>query len=144
MAGDGRDGGGMACYIYIWKANIAGMSVMGLIYVTVGLSNPSETAAAEEVNAMVATESMLSIFPTNMLERLGIRQIGQRRLHGFGGPTTRPTGTVNLTYDGEIAGVTVIFGKDNDPAIMGLTALESLGFNVDPVAGELTRVETLM
>lgn len=115
---------------------------MGLIYVTVGLSNPSETTAAEEVNAIVATESMLSIFPTNMLERLGIRQIGQRRLHGFSGPTTRPTGTVNITYDGEIAGVTVIFGKDNDPAIMGLTALESLGFNVDPDAGELTRVDT--
>ena len=131
-------------FILYMEANIAGMSVMGLIYVTVGLSNPPATDAAEEVNAMVATGSLLSIFPTNMLERLGIRRIGQRRLHGFGGVTTRPSGTVNLTYGGEIAGVTVIFGKDHDPAIMGLIALQSLGFNVDPVAGELTPVETLM
>lgn len=114
---------------------------MGLIYVNVGLSNPSEMGDAEEVKVMVDTGSMLSIFPTSLLERLGVPRIGQRRLYGFSGPTTRATGTANMTYGGEIAGVTVIFAEDNDPAIMGLAALGSLGFKVDPAAGELTRVD---
>ena len=40
--------------------------------------------------------------------------------------------------------VTTIFGEEDDPAIMGVTALESLGFDVDPVAGRLKSVEMLM
>ena len=117
---------------------------MGFVYVNVGLSNPSETDAAAEVNVKVDTGSTLSVFPAGVLERLGVPRKAERRLRGFGGVITRSTGTVDMTYGGETAGVTVIFGEDNDPAIMGVTALESLGFNVNPVAGELTRVDTLM
>ena len=117
---------------------------MGLVYVNVGLSNPPATDAAEEVNVKVDTGATLSVFPTDLLERLGIQRIGQRRLRGFGGVITRSTGNVNMSYGGETVGVTVVFGEGNDPAIMGVTALESLGFNVNPVAGELTRVDTLI
>ena len=38
----------------------------------------------------------------------------------------------------------MIFGEEDDPAIMGVTALESMGFDVDPVAGRLKSVEMLM
>lgn len=40
--------------------------------------------------------------------------------------------------------MTVVFGEDSDPTVMGVTALESLGFNVNPVAGGLDRVEMLI
>ena len=79
-----------------------------------------------------------------MLDNLGIRRTGQRRLRGFGGVITRDTGTVNIIYDGEVAGVTAAFGEAGDPTVMGVTALESLGLNVNPVAGELTRIEMLI
>ena len=117
---------------------------MGFIHVNVGLSNPSEPDMAEEVNVLVDTGATLSFFPAGLLDRLGIRRTGQRRLRGFGGIITRATGTAILTYDGEVAGVTVVFGEDRDPTIMGVTALESLGFNVNPVAGGLDRVEMLI
>ena len=117
---------------------------MGFVHVNVGLSNPSEPDRAEEVNILVDTGATLSVFPAGLLDRLGIRRTGQRRPRGFGGVITRDTGTVNMTYGGEVAGVTVVFGEDSDPTIMGVTALESLGFNVNQVAGGLDRVEMLI
>ena len=62
----------------------------------------------------------------------------------LGASLCEATGTVNLTYGGEVAGVTAVFGEDSDPTVMGVTALESLGFNVNPVAGGLDRVEMLI
>ena len=117
---------------------------MGFVHVNVGLSNPSEPDRAEEVNVLVDTGATLSVFPAGLLDRLGIQRTGQRRLRGFGGVITRATGAVILTYGGEVAGVTVVFGEDSDPTVMGVTALESLGFNVNPVAGGLDRVEMLI
>ena len=42
------------------------------------------------------------------------------------------------------AGVTVVFGAEGDPPIMGVTALETLGFEVDPVDGKLNRIDMLV
>ena len=49
-----------------------------------------------------------------------------------------------MAYDGAAAGVTVIFGEPDDPPILGVTALESLGYRVDPVTGELHPTEMLL
>ena len=49
-----------------------------------------------------------------------------------------------MTYGDVEEGVTVVFGDDDDPPIMGVTALETLGYEVDPVNGKLNRVDLLM
>ena len=49
-----------------------------------------------------------------------------------------------MSYDGAESGVTVAFGAEGDPAIIGVTALETLGFEVDPVSGRLNRVDMLV
>ena len=79
-----------------------------------------------------------------MLERLGIRRIRRRRFRGFGGVVTRDTGIISMRYDGVEAGVTAVFGAEDDPPIMGVTALEVLGFEVDPVSGKLNRIDMLV
>ena len=117
---------------------------MGFVHVNVGLSNPSDPDRTEEVRVLVDTDATLSVFPANLLERLEIRRIDQRRFRGFGGVVARDVGNVNMRYDGVEAGVTVVFGDEGDPSVMGVTALESLGYNVDPTAGELHRVDLLI
>ena len=119
---------------------------MGLIYVNVNVSLPNRTAPAdlgEDVRVLVDTDATLSVFPSDLLDRMGVQHIGQRRFRGFGATATRDVGNVNLTYDGVVAGVTVVFGDEGDPAAMGVTALESLGYHIDPVAEELHRVDML-
>jgi predicted aspartyl protease len=44
---------------------------------------------------------------------------------------------------GEVVGVTVIFGPDNAEPILGVTALESVGIEVDPRSQRLKRLPTV-
>ena len=93
---------------------------------------------------MVDTGATLSVLPASMLERLGVKRTGRRRFQGFGGVITREIGTANMSYADEVAGVTVVFGDEDDPPILGVTALEVLGFAVNPTDGTLNRVDMLI
>ena len=64
--------------------------------------------------------------------------------YGFNGAVARDVGGVLMRRDDAVAYATVVFGAEDDPPIMGVTALGSLGYKVDPVAGRLNRVEMLM
>ena len=117
---------------------------MGFLHIDVEVSNPASPAVSESVRVLVDSGATLSVLPAEMLERLGIRRVGRRRLQGFGGVVTRDVGTVDLRYDGIQSGVTAIFGDAGDPPIMGVTALETMGFELDPVRGRLNRVDMLI
>ena len=117
---------------------------MGFIHVEVNVSNPADPDVSESVRVLVDTGATLSILPADMLERLGVRRRRRRRFQGFGGVVTRDTGTINMSYENVEEGVTVVFGAEADPPIMGVTALETLGFEVDPVNGRLNRVDMLV
>ena len=49
-----------------------------------------------------------------------------------------------MSYGDSFAGVTLVFGEGDDPVIVGVTALEYLGYLVDPVTGKLTPSEMLL
>ena len=49
-----------------------------------------------------------------------------------------------MHYDGEAGAAGVIFGDEDDPSIMGVTAMETMGFKADPGSGKLKHVEILM
>lgn len=117
---------------------------MGFIHVDVDVLNPSNSDLRESVSVMVDTGAMLSVLPASMLERLGIKRTGRRRFQGFGGPIIREVGIAGMSYADEVAGVTVVFGDEDDPPILGVTALGVLGFTVDPVKGGLSRVDMLI
>ena len=117
---------------------------MGLVRVEIGISSPATPENEERLEVLVDTGAILSVIPRSILERLGVRPLGERAFRGFGGVITRDTGVAQMSYDGVVAGVTVVFGEENDPAIMGVTALETLGYEVDPTTGELKRTEMLL
>ena len=117
---------------------------MGIVHVNVGVAKPSDQQPAEIVRVMVDTGAIVSVFPAGLLERLGVQRVGQQRFRGFGGSVVRSVGGVAMTY-GDVTGVVpVAFGDEDDTAVMGVTALETLGYEVDPVRGELHRVEMLL
>ena len=117
---------------------------MGYIYVEVEVSHISKPDVTERVRVLVDTGAILSVLSSSMLDRLGIMREDRCRFLGFGGPVARDTGVVRMRYDGIATGVNVVFGAENDPPIMGVTALESLGYEADPVNGRLNRVDLLM
>ena len=117
---------------------------MGFIHVDVEVANPGNPDLRESVRVLVDTGAMLSVLPASMLERLEIQRTSRRRFQGFGGVVTREVGIAGMSYADEVAGVTVVFGDEDDPPILGVTALEVLGFTVDPVKGGLSRVDMLI
>lgn len=117
---------------------------MGFTRVEVGISNPADREREERIEVLVDTGATLSVIPRSLLERLGVASIDSREFRGFGGVVTRDTGGVVMSYDGVPALVAVVFGEEDDPAIMGVTALESLGYQVDPVTNELKPTEMLL
>ena len=116
---------------------------MGFVHVQVGISNAESPGREERIELLVDTGATLSVIPRSVLVNLGVRQIGRRRFKGFGGVIERDTANVLMRDDDAVAGVTAIFGEDGDTLVMGVTALETLGYQVDPVAGELRQTEML-
>jgi predicted aspartyl protease len=117
---------------------------LGLTHVEIGFSNPAGPDGERRVEVLVVTGATLSLIPRGLLEALGVSSIGRNRFRGSEGVVSREVGGIIMSYGGSVAGVTVVFGEEDDPAIMGLTALESLGYQVDSVTGKLTPSEMLL
>ena len=49
-------------------------------------------------------------------------------------------GVATVEFMGEVVGATIIFGKDDVEPILGVTALESVGIEVDPQNQRLKRL----
>lgn len=118
---------------------------MGFTYVTVKIHNPANTDKGEEIRVLVDSGAMFTSIPEGILANLGIKPRERRRLRAFGGQVLeRSVGPAEIEYEGHRAGITVIFGQIQDTPILGVTALESLGYELDPVTRKLKPVELLM
>jgi len=111
---------------------------MGMFEVKVKLANLAAPSQTEEVSLLVDTGATLSWVPRPLLEtldapvfsRLPFELADDRQLE-------RDVTTLLLTIDGRKAPVAVAFGEPGEAAVLGATALESLGLLVDPVAQRL-------
>ncbi len=111
---------------------------MGLFEVRVRLSNLAAPNRAEEVSLLVDTGATLSWIPREVLERLGVAPFSRLPFSlADGRRLERDITAVLLTLDGRRAPVEVAFGEPGEEAVLGATALEGLGFMVDPVAKKL-------
>ena len=79
--------------------------------------------------------------PGKYLYQIGLSPRGQRTYELADGTEVKLDITVaEVEFMGERVGVTVIFGKDNSEPILGVTALESVGIEVDPRTQRLKRL----
>ena len=110
----------------------------------VGLYNPEKLERVVEVEAIVDTSAIYSVVRRDILEQLGVKPVERRRFRAFGGHVERDIGEVGMVLMGRRRIVPVIFGEDGDPAVVGVTALEIFGLEVDVVRGVLKEAELLL
>lgn len=116
---------------------------MSFTYVKVTVINAA-TGSESEVELLVDTESSLTVVSRKILTSLGIEPIGKRTLRFHGEQIVeREIGAALIRYHRAIAGVTVIFAEENDTPVLGKTALEALGYQIDPATKQLKPVELL-
>jgi len=118
---------------------------MGFTNVKVRISNPTDLTKLRDIELLVDSGALFTAIPCTLLEELALEPIARRRLKVFGGAIVeRDTGVIVIEYGAARAGVPVVFGEREDLPILGVTALESLGYQLDPVTKKLKPVELLM
>ena len=120
---------------------------MGFVRVPVTLLAPSDGRESVEVEALVDTGAVFSLIPRPILERLGVQPSGKREFRTIEGRAIeRAVGGVQIEVEGKQAPapVPVIFGEEGDSSVLGVTALEAIGLEVDPVGGVLRPTDLLM
>jgi len=117
---------------------------IGFTQVKVTIINPV-SALESSVGLLVDTGALLTSVPRKILESLKIKPIGKRRLRVYGGQVIeREVAAALIRYGNVQAGVTILFAEEKDKPVLGATALEALGYQVDPVTKQLKPVELLM
>jgi aspartyl protease family protein len=117
---------------------------MVLLNLRAGLYNPEEPERVVEVEAIVDTGAIYSVVRRDILEQLGVKPVERRRFRAFGGYVERDIGEVGMVLMGRRRIIPAIFGEDGDPAVVGVTALEIFGLEVDVVRGTLKEAELLL
>ncbi|RLG19191.1 hypothetical protein DRN63_00010 [Nanoarchaeota archaeon] len=113
---------------------------MGLTKVKVKLVNPEEGLEGD-VELLIDTGSVLTWIKRSRLEELKVKPRRVRRIKTITGQVVeRQTGLVTLVLGEEEADVEVVFAEEEDGEVLGVVALESLGYAVNTVTGRLERV----
>ena len=114
---------------------------MGAVHVTVTVRNPAEPERFWEGLFLVDTGATDSLVPAARLEAIGLRPKGRRVYETADGRCiAMDVTTADMEFMGDIVGGTVLFGGDEAEPLLGVTALESAGIEVDPVNRRLKRL----
>ena len=117
---------------------------MGVTQVTVTIRNPADAGKSWEGLFLVDTGSIDCLVPGNRLREIGLVPKGQRTYElADGSEVVLDVTVAEVEFMGEMVGATVIFGKDDTEPILGVTALESVGIEVDPRTQRLKRLPTV-
>lgn len=114
---------------------------MGVTHVTVAIRNPAEPERSWEGLFLVDTGAIDSLVPKDSLESIGLKPKAQRTYElADGSEVKMDITTADIEFMGEIVGGTIIFAEPGTEAILGVTALESVGIEVDPQNQKLKRM----
>lgn len=127
------------CRVSVLRARSPFAPRVGMFRVSVKFSSV-DGARSILVEALVDTGATLSQLPRSLVEDLGLVPFTRRRFRLADGTLAeRDIAPALVTYGDETAHAEVAIGEDAAPIILGVVALETLGYQVDPVRQELVR-----
>lgn len=113
---------------------------MGVVQVTATVRNPAEPSRSWDGLFLVDTGSTDCVVPADALRSIGLVPKGRRTYElADGREETVDVTSADIEFMGDFVGATVCFGPEGVEPILGLTALESVGIEVDPVEQRLKR-----
>ncbi len=117
---------------------------MGTTHVTVTVKNPAARDRAWQGEFLVDTGAIDSLVPRRHLEAIGVAPIGSRTYEMADGRRLQfDIGGAELEFMDETVIGTVVFVDDDVEPLLGLTALESAGIEVDPRNQQLKRLSAV-
>ena len=117
---------------------------MGFVYAITEVTNITGGGENYSMPFLVDTGATDTIIPANELERLGIKRENKRNYElADGTVVVYDVGYAFLRVNGEKIAANVIFGEEGSEPLLGVTALESAGFIVDPIRQILRKVAAI-
>ena len=114
---------------------------MGITQVTASVRNPARPQKVWEGLFFVDTGAVDCLIPCKHLRALGLKPRGKRVYElADGSEVTLDVTVAEVEFMGERVGATVIYGADDAEPILGVTALESVGIEVDPRSQRIKRL----
>ena len=118
---------------------------MGYVKVKVKVRNIYEPKEEAELELLADTGAIYTIIQRKQLQTLNIKPRGKRRFKTTDGRIIeREVGLAEVEIQGQSTHSTIVFGEPKDTQVLGVTTLEELGLQVDPVTGELKPLELLL
>lgn len=118
---------------------------LGHTVAKVRLYNPHDLSRCLDLELLVDTGSTYTWVKRGRLERLGIRPMGRRRFRTIEGRVVeREIGEAIVECLGERATCIIVFAEEDDVEVLGVTALENLALEVDPVTKQLKKAEAVL
>jgi len=118
-----------------------GEVTMGLTHVVVRLFNSNSPNTYED-DFLVDTGSMDTMAPAAALKRLGIQPDGKDLYELASGERVEyEYGSAKVEFMGEVVPIRIIFGPDGSAPILGVVALETAGYIVDPTIQAIRKLE---
>ena len=114
---------------------------MGATHVTVTVRNPAEPARSWEGLFLVDTGAIHSVVPRQHLDMIGLKPEGQRIYElADGSGIKMDIALARIEFMGDFTGGIVLFGDADAEPLLGVTALESVGIEVDPLNQRLKKL----
>ena len=114
---------------------------MGAILANVAVSNPSDRARRWEGEFLVDSGAIDTVVPGSYLHAIGIQPEETRRyVMADGHVSEMEVGGARVELMGGRAWVTVVFADEGVRPLLGATAMESLGIEIDMRTEELRRL----
>lgn len=111
---------------------------MGAVYATFGVTNPRHPEREVPLELLVDTGALYSVLPISVLRELAIDPQERKTFKTADGRRIeRAVGEAVFAFNGERGTCKVVFGVEEDATVLGVTALETLGLEVDPTSGTL-------
>lgn len=115
---------------------------MGNVRVKTVIANPVDRTRRIELDCLVDTGAVYTMIPRGVLEKIQAGITGSRRFKlGNGKVEQYDVGEAYVEVQSVGATSLVVFGPEGSKPLLGVTTLELLGFQVDPVSGELKPLE---
>jgi clan AA aspartic protease len=111
---------------------------MVYVKVTTDISNPGNKSKKVTLDCLVDTGAIYTMIPRAVLEKIGTKVTGTRRFKLANGRVEEfPVGEAYVEVQKIGATSLVVFGSDESQPLLGVTTLELLGLQVNPISGEL-------
>ena len=118
---------------------------MGYVWVDTVLKNPF-TGRSISVKALVDTGTTLAVIPRRVADELGLPVIGRSVVQTAKGVAELEArfGVVEVMGEETPASARILVSDGVDTVLIGITVLEQLGLEVDPVTGKLKKTKLLL